>query len=343
MKHRFVLRPRIASRFTELDARYRSKMNGVRQRLEQMISTNAPAAEFENALRDFPEKPIPLQRPTSAFSSGQMPGGVPSYRDLIARRPPMRAFTGAAYTAFANWLGFKLAEESGNEEKLKIAARELEKIRSEFAPEVAKIVSERLSKVRPVVREHTRNLYQLENSTGDPENDLIANLAARENLETLAEAWRKVADEDATPLPESETLSPANWASIARAPENLGLINLRELAARQALASITQSPASDKVTEPIATQLIEALEKAFASGSKAQARRLLRLDIASSSLSYNEHVALRQIAELLPDPADPSLKQDKSMVEKRYRALLAQAASPAAARFASEQLKKVQR
>jgi hypothetical protein len=134
MKHRFVLRPQIANRFAELNARYRSKMDGVRQRLEMMILTNAPAAEFENALRDFPEKPIPVQVSNRIVNvSAFGPGANLSYRDLMASRVPRR-YAGTAYTAFAKWLDLRFAEESGNKEKLRTAANELQMAAKGFPP-----------------------------------------------------------------------------------------------------------------------------------------------------------------------------------------------------------------
>jgi len=343
MKHRFVLRPRIAERFAELNARYQSRMNEVRQRLERMILANAPAGEFENALRDFPEKAIPFQRPNPQPNPAQMPRANPSYRDFIAAGVRPGVSEVSAYTAFAKWFNLRLAEESGDQQTLQSAVKQLEMASKGFTPEVAKFVSKRLSRIPTAERkEGGGDQDKLGPSSGNPVNDLIAALAAKADWEPLAEAWRRVREGDATPTRETAPFANPNWRLIACVPGNSGLIDLREQATRQALASITKIPAK-KDAEPIATLLIESFEEALSTGAKSRARQFLQLDAASGTLRPDEHLAIRQVVELLPDPADPALQQDKSAIDKQLRALLAQATSPAAARFAADQLKKARR
>jgi hypothetical protein len=343
MKHRFVLRPRIAERFAELNARYQAKMSEVRQQLDRMILTNAPAAEFENAFRNFLEKPTPSQRPNPQPNPSQMPRDNPGYRDFIAAGVRLGMPEGSAYTAFEKWRNFRLAEESGDQQTLQSAVRQLQMASNGFTPEVAKFVSQRLSRIPTAERKAGGgDQDELGPSSGNPVNDLIAALAAKADREPLAEAWRRVREGDASPTPETAPFANPNWRLIAGVPGNAGLIDLREQATRQALASITKIPAK-KDAEPIAMLLIESFEKALSTGAKSRARQLLQLDSASGSLRPDEHLAIRQVVELLPDPADPAVQQDKSAIDKQLRALLSQVTSPAAARFAADQLKKSRR
>jgi hypothetical protein len=349
MKHLFVLRPRIAGRFAELNARYRARMEAVRKRLDRMILTDAPVGEFENALQDFPEKPVfpsppsPSSPPDPRSNPMQPPGTNPSYLDLIPKAPISHIFPGERHTAFARWLDFKRAEESGDDGKLRTAAAELEKARTGMTPEVAKFVAGRLNKALAVENEESVEPIKLGPPSGNPAKDLIEALALQQDAAPLAEAWQRVVDGDASPIPEMPTFSRPIWRDIVVATEGSKVIDLREQATRQALASITKSASVDNDTEPVATKLIEAFEKAFSAGDKTQARRLLQLDMASSGLPYDLHLSLRRIVELLPDAADPTLEQDKTAITRQLRALLSQATSPAAARFASEQLKKERR
>jgi hypothetical protein len=345
MKHRFVLRPRIAGRFAELNARYRAKMEGIRKKLDQMILTDAPADEFENALRDFPEKPIPLPGPDPRRNPMLPYGSNPSYRDLIPKSTPPRMFNGDRHTAFARWLDFKRAEESGDDGRLRTAAADLEKARAGMTLEVTKFVAGRLNKALAVeTRESVKpSKLKLGPPSGNTATDLIEALESQQDAAPLAEAWRRVVDEDASPIPEITTFSRPMWRDIAVETEGSKVIDLREKATRQALASITKSASMDIDTEPVATRMIEAFEKAFSAGDKTQARRLLRLDMASSSLPYDLHLSLRQIVELLPDAGNPALEQDKSMIALQLVGLLSQATSPAAAQFAADQLKKLRR
>jgi hypothetical protein len=268
-------------------------------------------------------------------------GSNPSYRDLIPRVPTFPIFTGERHTAFARWLDFKRAEEFGGDEKLRTAAADLEKARAGMTPEVAKFVARRLSKTSPVENRNSVKSSKLGPLSGNPAKDLIEALASQQEEAPLADAWRRVVDEDSSPIPESATFSSAIWTDIVAAPEGSKVIDLREQATRQALASITKSADVGNDTEPVSTRLIEAFEKAFSAGDKTQARRLLRLDMASSSLPYDLHLSLRRIVELLPDAANPALEHDKSAIARQLLALLSQATSPAAARFAAEQLKKL--
>jgi hypothetical protein len=200
-----------------------------------------------------------------------------------------------------------------------------------------------VSEIRAVDSDDVKRKEKPGPPTGDPVKDLIAALAMRKNEANLAEAWRRVASEDADPVSDLESRSSGLWVWIARSTEDSAVIGLREQAARQALASITKTPVPDKDTEPLITRLVDAMEQALSTGSKANARRLLRLDVASGILTYQQHLAFREVVELLPDPPDPALEQDKSAIERRLWGLLSQATSPAAARFASEQLKEVKR
>ena len=131
--------------------------------------------------------------------------------------------------------------------------------------------------------------------------------------------------------PESE------WLELANDPATRDLLKLREQAARQAIEIIMKTPGKDLGNQPVDALLTDALEQSCAVGSTEQIRRLLNLQIAYCGLPREIDLAYGVIADLIASaPRRPAEDRFGS-----YRALLTQTTSPAAARYAAEQIKKL--
>jgi hypothetical protein len=202
---------------------------------------------------------------------------------------------------------------------------------------------ERVSQERPVDSPLGADSDKLTipQGTDDAVQDLVNCLSQKAELQPLADAWRKVATADESTRSNQGDFPTLNWMAIALVPANARVFEFREHAARQALKSIMNAPAGETADQPVATLLVNALEQSCATGSKSQIRRLLDLDRAYVGLQLDLHREYESIVEQLPDPVKPASDRENSAEITRYRKLLAQSTSPAAARFATEQLKRL--
>jgi hypothetical protein len=340
--HGFVIRPRISSRFAELNSRYLANVATARRELEHLIRTDAPAADFEKAWRRFPEKPS--SAPRFPVPSNSIPGPSAQFdlRSLIAKRVPPKEFKATEYKAFELWLRFKQGEELDDTKEVMRAAAGIELSRSDFSTGLADFLTKRVStKLRDFELFGPDEKLSPHKLTDDAIRDLIDTLVRKTGLKPLADAWRTVADPRIRMDSAGSSDFESAWIALAITETDADFYGLRERAARQALKFIASTPADKSADMPVTMLLVDALEESCAVGAKAQVRRLLILDRAYGGLTPELHREYESISEQMPDVANPRSDAERSDATGRYRVLLSQSTSPGAARYAAEQLKRL--
>jgi hypothetical protein len=175
----------------------------------------------------------------------------------------------------------------------------------------------------------------------NPLREMIAFFESKKQKE-LAEAWSTLLF-DVPSVKQPQSHSSQAWTRFAGQPEFKRAFELKEPAVGQVLSAIAGTGATrDADPEPISMMLIDLLERSCAEGDKEKLLRTLQVDAACGDLPLQVRQAYVEIASNLPGSAGAG-STDKSESIAAYQRMLMQTVSPAAARYAAEQIKNLRK
>lgn len=338
LRHRFTMRPRIAEFVESARLRYFNQLQTVQQRLEDLILSNAPASEFRKELLLFagrsPDiRPWSSQLPVPSFQPAG--GGLKGFRDLIPARNLPPANESPLTVGFRTWESFLAAEEMGDAGAMWRNALYLDSSSCRFSSRVALKV---YTRTKPYLRVNHSSPKDddipalLPPVSGDPLQDLVALFPKSKGIV----AWTALLS---NPRPSEADLrgEKFSWDSIASRPRFSRAFDLKEIAVRQALDAVLGS-ARSRGNDPIPQIIVDGLEQSCSEGSKGKMMRLLAIEVAYDAFHPQVRQNYQDIARLLPEPGKAPTERE---IEAYRFFFLTQATSPAAGRFAAEQIKKL--
>lgn len=371
----FLKRPVVASHFAKLDGRFRAAFLASQRKLDAAILRDAPAAEFEKELARLRSFAIATPPPGGAAmpAMGPRPPNPnsdipPDYREKVkARRDPLPPdFEMRWASDYAGWLAWRRAREAGDPAQIEQARRALLTKLKDFRTPIAAFLTSRLvapdqpispakppgtAPASPAAAALAAALRSGDSKDGTVAADAAAVLAAAlgvgdskagavaadAGIAALIEAWAALEQPGVPARPETSTFAP-HWHRIATRPDGRALLELRERAAREALARIVPEVVQDD-EKPLSVLFRQALENAISREALDVAGRLLALDRLSPVLHDAERNAWAQAIELVKRAESFPPGNGSAGARMAWMQLLQATDSPAAGALAVRKLK----
>ena len=344
---RFLKRPAIARRFAELDDRFRAEFSDIQQQLNAAILRDAPAAEFEREFKRLQSHVIAANPPARppAFRPPQSPQSdtPPDYRDALRNPQPGSPPGPPPETElrwngnYAGWLEWRQAVEAGDAKRIETARKALLAKAGEFQPRVAAYLAKRLAPpARPLPPPPATTAEEIAPKTAAVA-ELVAALRQRAaenpdaNVSKLIQTWLKFDRGDSATVSKEMHFAPL-WSAIAAGTDGRALLELRDRAARGALARLVPELAGATGT-PLVPLFRKALEISIAREHHDLAGQILDLDTIASVFPDSDRAAWNDTMARWKQAADAA------SARSAWIPLLHTTISPAAAALAVEKIK----
>jgi hypothetical protein len=352
-RYRFGLRPAMMERFAEFERAFQKRQTAARNRLDQLIIENAPAAAYEAALKeDESLSDSPKDSKRRLPPAPRLPTEGPDHRRIIEQNASFmqgsRPQTAGRPEFYAHWLAFRQAEERGEMHALARSRDALLRATNAVPIQLATIVRERATRTAQEKSTERADATLPEVSAmaqKDPVQRMAAALQAGNGRPgyhflraKLADAWRDIRGDEV--LAEDYRAGAASvWESLVGSHHAKVWLELRESATRAALASLVNRDIAALDSFPLITVVRNEFERAVTAGEIETARKILNLAILSAALGQEESNEKAGLFQRLDQARMAEMRADFPTARAVYSEMVWQSRDLALSRIAGERLK----